>query len=199
MHKVSACVIFSNSTTNKTCSTPLDIILVIDASDKIDKNEFDTFKLKLAQSLRLFNASTDDFNIALMTYSDKIKLAVPLSKPVNSDTLASKVTQLEQDKNSNLLPRALHYAQSFILKSLKVNLNRKKVVVLFTDGVFSNNEMKLIRKEANLLKMSAELMAIQVGKNPSKNNLKMIVSCSDNLVEFDNFYKSIQSIATNSC
>lgn len=191
---------FINETKPVNCSKATDMFVIIDTSDKIDKNEFDVVKVKISQTIKSLNISGDNLNLALMSYSDKIKLIIPLSKKSTIlDFLISKIISLEQDKNGNMLPRTLHYIQSFILKNLKTNGNNKKLVVLITDGSFNENEFRLIRKEANLLKNIAELMAIRVGKDVSRSNLKMIVSCPNYLVNFESFPDLAYLVVGNSC
>lgn len=200
---LSACDNLNPNRTVSNCSF-IDIFLLMDTSDKIERNEFDIMKVKLGLELRKMNLTLNKTNIALMTFSDRIKQVIPFTTtPTTSlDTIINKINLLEQEKNGNMLNRALHYSQLFILKSLKLrtNISTKTVVILLSDGDFNDeNELRLIRKEANLLKMTAEVLAIRVGKQLKRNSLKMIVSCPSYLFDFNKLNNVIKNVFASNC
>ena len=189
------------------CSQILtDLFFVIDNSNKIDKNEFDSIKLKIGLSLKKFNLSIENINIALMTYSDKIKLVIPFSndKLTSIDSIISKINLIEQENSRNMVSGALHYAQLFLLNSLilRKNVITNKIVILFSDGNFSENEFRIVKNQANLLKMSTQLMAVRIGKDFKRNKLKLLVSCSNYVIENNNsdkLYSLIKHIINKNC
>jgi hypothetical protein len=198
----------NNTAKNSTnCSQILtDLFFVIDNSNKIDKNEFDSIKLKIGFSLKKFNLSIENINIALMTYSDKIKLVIPFSndKLTSIDSIISKMNLIEQENSRNMVSGALHYAQLFLLNSLilRQNVITNKIVILFSDGNYSENEFRIIKNQANLLKMSTQLMAVRIGKDFKRNKLKLLVSCSNYVIENNNsdkLYSLIKHIINKNC
>jgi hypothetical protein len=198
----------NNTVKNSTnCSQILtDLFFVIDNSNKIDKNEFDSIKLKIGLSLKKFNLSIENINIALMTYSDKIKLVIPFSndKLTSIDSIISKINLIEQENSRNMVSGALHYAQLFLLNSLilRKNVITNKIVILFSDGNFSENEFRIVKNQANLLKMSTQLMAVRIGKDYKRNKLKLLVSCSNYVIENNNsdkLYSLIKHIINKNC
>jgi hypothetical protein len=198
----------NNTVKNSTnCSQILtDLLFVIDNSNKIDKNEFDSIKLRIGLSLKKFNLSIENINIALMTYSDKIKLVIPFSndKLTSIDSIISKINLIEQENSRNMVSGALHYAQLFLLNSLilRQNVITNKLVILFSDGNFSENEFRIVKNQANLLKMSTQLMAVRIGKDFKRNKLKLLVSCSNYVIENNNsdkLYSLIKHIINKNC
>ena len=205
---LTACNNNNNTVKNSTnCSQILtDLFFVIDNSNKIDKNEFDSIKLKIGLSLKKFNLSIENINIALMTYSDKIKLVIPFSndKLTSIDSIISKINLIEQENSRNMVSGALHYAQLFLLNSLilRQNVITNKIVILFSDGNFSENEFRIVKNQANLLKMSTQLMAVRIGKDFKRNKLKLLVSCSNYVIENNNsdkLYSLIKHIIIKNC
>ena len=198
----------NNTVKNSTnCSQILtDLLFVIDNSNKIDKSEFDSIKLRIGLSLKKFNLSIENINIALMTYSDKIKLVIPFSndKLTSIDSIISKINLIEQENSRNMVSGALHYAQLFLLNSLilRQNVITNKLVILFSDGNFSENEFRIVKNQANLLKMSTQLMAVRIGKDFKRNKLKLLVSCSNYVIENNNsdkLYSLIKHIINKNC
>ena len=141
-----------------------------------------------------------------MTYSDKIKLVIPFSndKLTSIDSIISKINLIEQENSRNMVSGALHYAQLFLLNSLilRKNVITNKIVILFSDGNFSENEFRIVKNQANLLKMSTQLMAVRIGKDFKRNKLKLLVSCSNYVIENNNsdkLYSLIKHIINKNC
>jgi uncharacterized tellurite resistance protein B-like protein len=64
----------------------------------------------------------------------------------------------------------------------RINVITNKIVILFSDGNFSENEFRIVKNQANLLKMSTQLMAVRIGKDYKRNKLKLLVSCSNYVI-----------------
>ena len=184
----------SNFTTNFT-----DLLLVIDTSSTLTKNEFDSTKANIASILRNFNFSNENISIAVMTYSDKVRLAIPFTS-TSADSLINTINLLEQDIDKGMLPRAIHFSSLTILKSLKLRpiTNTRKIVVVFTHSHYDHNSMRMLRKEASHLKVSSDLILVELGKHFKKNRFKSVPTCPEYLLKFDQVYDVIKKIK-NGC
>jgi hypothetical protein len=180
-----------------------DLLFVMDTSTTLTKNEFDSTKANIANTLRKFNLSNENINIAVMAYSDRVRLAIPFTSTptISADSLINTINLFVQDSDRGLLAKAIHYSQLFILNSLKMRpiMNTKKIVVIFTHGNYDHNEMKVVRKEANLLKVSSDLILVEVGKQFKRNKFKSVPTCPEYLLNFDQVYDVIKKVKASGC
>ena len=180
-----------------------DLLIVMDTSTSLTRIEFDSAKLNVINMILKFNLNTENMSIALMTFADRVSLLVPFnSKPTNStDLLVNKINLFAQQEDKSLLSRAIHYSLLFVLNSFRMRpaMNTKKIVLVYTHGNHSEFEMRVVRKEASLLKRSSDLIMVRVGKNFNLNRFKPVATCPEYLIGFDQVYDLIKKVKANGC
>jgi hypothetical protein len=186
------------------CSITADVLLTIDTSNKISHNEFDNIKSKLIEFIDNLDIDINKIKIGILTFGDKIKqLHHMTSNKFEKQLIKNKINDLEQTKDAGLTTKTLNFAKLIfqMSQSQRSFLNKiPKIVILVSTGFFNENEIILIRREVNQLKMVSKLITVDaLGNGLVNRNLRMIASCPNYYVRFDSLLNLLKSISAQNC
>lgn len=199
-----ACVDDSRSTSitdTSSCSGAFDLLILLDSGKEIDENEFDTSKLIITEFIKKLNVGEDKVHVGVISYADRVKLVQPLLTTNQTfELIENRINEIEQLDVSSWTPFALNFAKTvFNSSDRSSNTLIPKITILFTNGNVKDNEIKLLRKEANSLKNLCHVLTVGIGKNIKKNILKMIASCPNYLINSDRLHSLTTKIVCGSC
>jgi hypothetical protein len=185
----------------KNCTIKADLLFLLDISNSIDQNEFEELKISLIELIENLDIASNNIHLGLLTFSDKITLEQPLSSNRQIKfQLKNIIDDLNQDIDARLSTKALELSRTLLsLSERALETNVTKITILFSTGRFRDNEIRFVRKEANILKSKCHLLTVGIGKFIAKMSLKMIASCPEYYLTFSQIKTAIELIAAETC
>lgn len=119
------------------CDQGLDIAVVIDASESVEKENFDICKQFVAKLTKKFQVSEQGTHFAVIVYSDKSTLAINLNdaKYYNAENLRKKIMSLDFINKYTRTDLALERASTDVFSVEGGDRPEKpNVLIIITDG-----------------------------------------------------------------
>lgn len=181
------------------CSTPIDIILVIDGSGSISSSDFvliQKFIPAIADRLDMTAA-----RIGVVQFSDDARIEFGLTSQIaNISADAAKIRQLGSGTN---LAAGLSLAQTELVLHGRKDNQAKQAMLVLSDGN-SNKGQDPVQMAAALKIQGYDLYTVGIGDDINATQLQLVASSPTSLhyfksSEYDQLYRIIDSIVDNSC
>ncbi|XP_021272591.1 collagen alpha-1(XX) chain isoform X2 [Numida meleagris] len=157
------------------CDTPAmtDIVLLVDGSWSIGRNNFKLIKEFLSALISPFNIAQDKIRVGLSQYSSDPRTEWDLSTYATRDQVLEAVRNLRYKGGNTFTGLALtHVLEQNLKPDAGARLEAEKLVILLTDGK-SQDDANLAAQ--TLKNMGIEIFAIGV-KNADEAELKQVAS-----------------------
>ena len=157
-----------------------DIVFAVDGSRRVDEAMFGKMKKLVKASLRSYNISVPETNVALMQFGSDAEIKLRLTQGTNLDTVEKSVNDLARVGGPRRMNKALRVIRRDIFNGLKRN-NVQRVVVLFTTGKNSGDGTgELPRVARDLRSQGVEVIVIVVGKEIDPKEIESITGKKGN-------------------
>ena len=157
-----------------------DIVFAVDGSRRVDEAMFGKMKKLVKASLRSYNISVPETNVALMQFGSDAEIKLRLNQGTNLDTVEKSVNDLARVGGPRRMNKALRVIRRDIFNGLKRN-NVQRVVVLFTTGKNSGDGTgELPRVARDLRSQGVEVIVIVVGKEIDPKEIESITGKKGN-------------------
>jgi len=121
------------------CTTPIDLIFMLDASGSIGSSSFEQMKSFVSEFLNRFDVENGTTRVGLLKYSDTVEIAANLSTYRSTAEIQAAISRLTHEEDTTDTGLALLYVQWMMLQSEAGDRpNVPNVVVIFTDGRSDN-------------------------------------------------------------
>ncbi|XP_071104579.1 protein PIF-like [Haliotis cracherodii] len=182
-------VTMTNGQTTPNCARLLDVIAVVDGSDSIQVNEFDTLKNALVNLTNWLDIGTAGPMFGVVIYSSTVTATAPLS--TDSALLQSQIRAfvLPQDGTNT------HLGIAEMTRMMQNNGRNgvPKVGIVITDGR-SKDPSATIVEAAKARANGIEMLAIGVGTVIDMSELKNIASSDDQVKSISDFNEVSASV-----
>jgi len=121
------------------CTTPIDLILMLDASGSIGSPGFKQMKSFVSEFLNMFDVENGTARVGLLKYSDTVEIAANLSTYRSTAEIQAAISRLTHEEDTTDTGLAMLYVRWMMLQSAAGDRpNVPNVVVIFTDGRSDN-------------------------------------------------------------
>ncbi|KAJ8275020.1 hypothetical protein COCON_G00096450 [Conger conger] len=182
-------------------SAKADIILLVDGSWSIGRQNFQTIRAFIGRMVGVFNIGPNLVQIGLAQYSGDPKTEWHLNAYKTRKELLDAVANLPYKGGNTMTGLALNYIlQNNFRPNVGLRPDSKKIGVLITDG---KSQDEIIKNSENLRKEGIELYAVGV-KNADENELRSIASDPDdihmyNVEDFSFLQDIVDGLTDNLC
>ncbi|XP_061097668.1 collagen alpha-1(XII) chain-like [Conger conger] len=182
-------------------SAKADIILLVDGSWSIGRQNFQTIRAFIGRMVGVFNIGPNLVQIGLAQYSGDPKTEWHLNAYKTRKELLDAVANLPYKGGNTMTGLALNYIlQNNFRPNVGLRPDSKKIGVLITDG---KSQDEIIKNSENLRKEGIELYAVGV-KNADEDELRSIASDPDdihmyNVEDFSFLQDIVDGLTDNLC
>ncbi|XP_055995640.1 sushi, von Willebrand factor type A, EGF and pentraxin domain-containing protein 1-like isoform X2 [Ostrea edulis] len=164
------------------CKGLMELVVIIDGSDSINKPDYDSLKISMSKLVQKLDIQETEIRISFIVFSSDIALETPLMG--DKQHALNTAATLPHPRDGTKTWMALEAMTRVVAKKREVEV--PIVGVVLTDGI-SKDEAKT-RNAAKLLKDSGvNLYAIGVTDIKNKQELKDIASKPENVITFQTF------------
>eukprot|EP00041_Stephanoeca_diplocostata_P038734 m.1547738 g.1547738 ORF g.1547738 m.1547738 type:complete len:2579 (-) comp25261_c0_seq2:183-7919(-) len=203
------------SVTQDSCTAPLDLMFLLDASGSIDiprfggrPGNFQNKVLGLVETMITYYSigmSVNDTRVGVVTFSDETHLRIPLNGYSTAESLTSAVQAIEYSGGATYTSAGLHRIRTEMmtdangLRPLSAGVSRVLIVVTdgqATPGYEGANESGLIQAE------NVNVFTMGVGANIGLAELQSMASNNDSvylLKSFSQIVDVVNSVSARAC
>ena len=178
-----------NAMGNKKCLGAADLVIVIDESGSISKQEWNQFTNFVKHVVGAFPIRQSHTRVGLLKFSDGVKIAFHLNEHNSSKPVQDAIASLSPGGGGTLIAPALRSAREKMLSASNGARDgtTPKILILLTDGEAGDAESEL-QKEAQLLKADGvKVFTVGVTNQVDEAQLKKIASLPDNFFYASDF------------
>lgn len=163
-------------------STPLDIVIAIDASERVTDQDISKLKEFFKASLKGYDLNSSKISVTVLSYSDSVKNVGRIEKPDSINTVLENL--LKQKGKANI---------TLVLKEINNNLfkedlrNGKRLVLLVpvSPTEYVEDQLKHFGNEFN--RKNIKVVVLRIGKTYDvKDPLDDVTGKGKNIVNIDN-------------
>ncbi|KAL3842291.1 hypothetical protein ACJMK2_020321 [Sinanodonta woodiana] len=164
------------------CRHIMDLIVVVDGSDSISTEEFDTLKLAIKNLTEGMTINDEEVKLGLVLYSSNVSNTVPLS--ANKDDLKEKILALPHPRDGTRTDLGIAMMTEMFSSQSRASAQRFGIVI--TDGISMNRTETAI--QANQAKSKGiNMFAIGVTNFVDSKELNSIASSPAQVMSVDTF------------
>lgn len=191
--------IFNYSNSGSTgCSKPYDVFIFLDISTDIERNEYDSALLKIANFIEKSDVGSYSIRFSLSIFSHSIHSVISLNSKESKQEMINRVESIEQSGDLKNMKKALQKARSIIENEKRdENLLIDRIVIILTNG--RGIDLRSLNKELNILKKISKIITVGIGKKINKKILELLASCPDFFTSIDRMQEISRYIACFTC
>ena len=161
----------------------LDIVLVLDGSDSISRDNFDKVKSSVEDFTRQLDIGTDKIWLGLVLYSTNLTQTIQLTG--NKNEILQRISQLKHERLGTNTAAGILKMSELLLYGRP---NVPKLGVVVTDG--QSLEPTLTRATARAaMDAGVDMYSVGIGDQIDKSELQGLASAPNMSITFDNFDK----------
>ncbi|KAK3604335.1 hypothetical protein CHS0354_038673 [Potamilus streckersoni] len=164
------------------CRHIMDLIVVVDGSDSISTEEFDTLKLSIRNLTEAMTLSDDEVKLGLVLYSSNVSNTVPLS--ADKANLKEKILALPHPRDGTRTDLGIAMMTEMFSSQGRSSAQRFGIVI--TDGI-SMNRTETTLQANRAKKKGINMFAIGVTNFVDNIELESIASSSAQVLSVDGF------------
>lgn len=188
---------FASSNQSDECQLPLEVVFMIDSSDSVDPNVFDSIIFKAIEMIEKLKMEFSQIRVTILNYADKLDEVISFSP--NVELIKNRLIAMSKLNGQGNSLLALEKTTTLLLRN---DFDRFKMTIWLTDGHFNDEEYALIRQQCKILKSISHLFIVKSGNKINGNKLKLLLSTPKNLYSLNNinnFYRLISDVTTFEC
>lgn len=166
-----------------------DMLFLLDSSFSMYEKQFRQQLQFVTNVIEHFHIGADNIQVSVLTYNHKVNenLIIYFNSFSNRNELEDAILKIPYVKGGTDTGEAIRYGRTHMFKEEYGGRKKaNKVIVVFTDGIFSNPTKT--ESEARLAKLSEiHVIAVGVGNAPNSKDLKLIASNDDSVFRVDSF------------
>ena len=171
-----------------------EIVFALDGSRRVDETMFGRMKKLVKASLKSYNISAPQTNVALVQYGGDTEIKLRLNQGTNLGTVEQSVNDLARVGGPRRMNKALRVIRMDIFNSLKRN-DVLRLVVLFTTGKNSGDgsgELPSVARD--LRSQGVEVIVVVIGKDSDPKEIEAITGKEVNAINVDDVTKLPETI-----
>lgn len=179
------------------CLMPLELVIIVDSSDKIGQNVFDDIIFKTIEIVDNLKSEFNQLSVTVVNYSDRINELIAFSQ--NIQLIRNRLISMNKLNGQSNPLLVIEKVTSLFLRN---DFDRIKMAIWLTDGNFNDDEYSQIRHQTKLLKSVSHLFIISTGDRVNSNKLKQLTSTPRSLFNINTlnpFYRLISDITNFAC
>ncbi|KAK3711058.1 hypothetical protein QZH41_019232, partial [Actinostola sp. cb2023] len=172
------------------CNKVLDVGIILDGSGSVRLQNFKKAKKVIQRLVDFFAVGPMKTRIGIVVYSNQPKIKYWLNAGQNPVQLKALIGGLNYPRGGTNTAKALRVTAQKLFKQQKGNrMGVPDVVIVFTDG-HNNGGTKPVRNVINSFYKNIDTVAVGIGKNVDKGELKVIAHGNNgNVIRAKNFNK----------
>lgn len=172
-----------------------NLVFVLDGSGSIEsqgKGNFNRSKDFVIDLIRSFNVGKDDTHVAVVLYSDKAQVVLPLGKYYKIDDIVKKIDKMHYPGGITKTGYALDKVRKKVFKDIKGSRKTvPKVVMVLTDGLSHDDVASPAQK---LRDEDATIISLGVGCCFDDQELKEMATDPDEQHVFEVSFSALSEI-----
>ena len=182
--------VFFSFTETENCFPDADVAFLVDSSGSISRKDYSKVKTFVANLAAKFEISPTGSRAAVVLYSTRASTPIRFGAYTSKETFQRAVQRLRHERGYTRIDLALRRAY-FDLFSTRVNTRflAAKIAFVLTDGeqTKTGSFIPLSRAALTLKNVGVRIIAIGIGKNVKREELKQIASSEKDVVVTKSF------------
>ena len=169
-------------------------MFALDGSRRVDEPMFEKMKNLLKESLKSYNISTPETNVALVQFGGDAEIKLRLNEGTNFGMVEKSASDLMRVGGPRRMNKALRVIRRKIFDSLKRS-DVQRIVALFTTGKNSGDGSgELPRVARDLRSQGVEVIVVVIGKESDPKEIEGITGKKANAINVDDVNKLPEAI-----
>ena len=169
-------------------------MFALDGSRRVDERMFGKMKKLVKASLKSYNISAPQTNVALVQFGRDAEIKLTLNQGTNLGTVEQSVNDLARVGGPRRMNKALRVIRRKIFDSLKRS-DVQRIVALFTTGKNSGDGSgELPRVARDLRSQGVEVIVVVIGKESDPKEIEGITGKKGNAINVDDVNKLPETI-----
>ena len=169
-------------------------MFALDGSRRVDETMFEKMKNLLKESLKSYNISAPETNVALVQFGGDAEIKLGLNEGTNIGMAEKSASDLMRVGGPRRMNKALRIIRNDIFRGLKRN-DVQRIVVLFTTGKNSGDGTGELPSVARGLRsQGVEVIVVVIGKESDQKEIEAITGKKGNAINVGDVNKLPETI-----
>ena len=196
---------FLSEPDEQTCSQPVDIAFIMDASGSIGHDDFDREKRFVQAVAKSFGVSKEGSHVGVITYSDAAAMNIKFGQHEDLASFVRDLKSLPYSRGRTRIDLALQLAsEELFTRRNGMRPKVPKIAVVITDGEQTKVEgMIPLRKAASRLhEKGIQVISLGIGSAVNVGELFAMVQREEDVFQaekFDTLIKQVKGLSETAC